>query len=334
MNAPLRALLLVLVALVAPACRRSADPRVLRLGYFPNLTHTPALTGVASGRFAAALGRVRLETRVFQAGPEAMEALLSGAIDAAYVGPSPVLNAWTASRGRGLRVIAGAASGGALFVVRPSANIHGAADLHGKRLATPQLGNTQDIALRNYLAQNGLATTDRGGDVTVTALGNPDILTQFRLGQLDGAWVPEPWAARLVAEAGGVALLDERDLWPARIFPTTLLVVTQTYARDAPENVRALLRAHLAEVAHLREASDEARAETNRALAHIVGRPLPEPIVRAAWAHIDFTTDPMEAGLARDARAAHELHFLRSDDVGGLVDNAERARALTAAGAR
>jgi NitT/TauT family transport system substrate-binding protein len=305
-----------------PGCRQPVDARVLRLGYFPNVTHAPALAGVESGRFARALGATRLETRVFNAGPAAMEALLSGALDAAYVGPSPVLNAWVASRGRGVRVVAGAASGGALFVVRPAANIHRPEDLRGRRLATPQLGNTQDVALRRYLNDHGLNTTDRGGAVTVTPLENPEILTRFRLGQLDGAWVPEPWGSRLVAEAGATVFVDERDLWPGRAFATTLLVVRQDYARAAPDNIQRLLRAHVAEIEFLRRDPVAGRAVVHRALARVLGRPLPAPLLESAWARVDFTTDPLEDTLRRNARSAAALGFLRSDDIHGLVDTA------------
>jgi NitT/TauT family transport system substrate-binding protein len=315
-------LLVLLLVLPTVACRSRENPAVLRLGYFPNVTHAVALSGVESGRFARALAPVRLETRVFNAGPAAIEALLAGAIDATYVGPSPVFPAWLRTRGTALRVIAGAASGGALFVVRPGANIHGPEDLHGKRLASPQLGNTQDVALRSYLAAHGLTTAEHGGDVTVTPLANPDILSQFRMGHLDGAWVPEPWGSRLVAEAGGVVLLDERDLWPGRAFATTLLVVRQDYQRAAPDNVARLLRAHAAEVAHLREDPADGKAVTNRALARLAGRPLPDALMDAAWSRVDFTTDPLEPTLRRGAQQAHALGFLPGEDVTGLVDRA------------
>ena len=207
------AMAVVTVALPG-ACSRPVDPARLRVGYFPNVTHAPALTGVESGRFAQALAPVRLEPTTFTAGPSAMGALLGGAIDVAYLGPNPALAGYLRSRGEAVRVVSGVASGGALFVVRPDAGIRRPEDLRGKRLATPQLGNTQDVALRSFLAAHALVPREHGGDVTVLPLSNPDILAQFQLGHLDGAWVPEPWASRLVIEAGGKVFLDERDLWP------------------------------------------------------------------------------------------------------------------------
>ena len=325
---------LLAVLLVCVGCRRaSTDRHTLRLGYFPNLTHAVALNGVESGRFASGLGGVRLETRVFNAGPAAMEALLSGALDMVYVGPSPALNAWSATRGRGIRVIAGAASGGTLFVVRPAANIHAPADLHGKRIGTPQLGNTQDVALRTYLREHGLDSTERGGDVNVVPIANSEILAQFRLGHLDGAWVPEPWASRLIAEAGAEVFLDERDLWPGRRFPITLLVARSQYLQDAPDNVVRFLRAHLAEIERTRANPAEAMSTANRALARLQGRPLPDAILAAAWPRIEFTSDVIEPAFARNAQSARILGFLRSDDITGLVDTVALTRARAAAGA-
>ncbi len=312
---------MVALLVAAGACRRApTDPRVLRLGLFPNLTHAVPLAGDESGRYAAALAPVRLEVHVFNAGPAAMEALLSGALDAAYVGPSPALNAWNATRGRGLRVVAGAASGGTLFVVRRGANIRAPADLRGRRIATPQLGNTQDVALRSYLRAHGMDSTERGGDVSVIPIACSEMLAQFRLGHLDGAWVPEPWATRLIVETGATAFLDERDLWPARRFPVTLLVVREQYLAEAPANVRRLLRAHVAEVTHLRDDPADGRRTVNAALTRLQGRPLPQDVMDAAWTRIEFTPDVLESALERDAVSAHALGFLRTGAIDGLVD--------------
>jgi ABC-type nitrate/sulfonate/bicarbonate transport system substrate-binding protein len=216
-----RLVALLLSAAVLGACGASgshpasSQPVTLRLGHFANLTHATALVGLRKGIFAEALGpSVSLRTSVFGAGPEAVEALLSNSVDAAYVGPNPAVNAFVQSRGRGVRVVSGATSGGASLVVRPS--IAAPADLRGRTLATPQLGNTQDVALRWWLAGRGLRTSPQGGgDVAILPQDNAQTLLAFRSGQIDGAWVPEPWATRLVLEAGGRQLVDERDLWAA-----------------------------------------------------------------------------------------------------------------------
>ncbi|HEX6014842.1 MAG TPA: ABC transporter substrate-binding protein, partial [Geminicoccaceae bacterium] len=196
----------------------------LRLGYFANLTHAPALIGVQEGLFAEELGDTTLTTQVFNAGPDVVEAIFAGALDASYIGPSPTINAYGQSEGDAVRIIAGAASGGAQLVVREG--IESPDDLKGTTLATPQLGNTQDVALRTWLTEEGLENSiEGGGDVTIAPTPNADTLNLFKAGEIDGAWLPEPWASRLVIEAGASVLVDERDLWPDGEFVTTHLIV-------------------------------------------------------------------------------------------------------------
>ncbi len=328
-----RALLLGAAGLAAAACRkRATDRTALRLGSFPNLTHAPALTGVTSGRFARALGSVRLEHHAFNAGPAAIEALMAGALDATFVGPIPAAAGFVRSHGAALTVVAGAASGGTSFVVRRAANIRGPGDLRGKRLAAPQIGNTQDVALRHYLASHNLASADRGGDVQLAAVENANILSLFQQGGLDGAWVPEPWASRLVLEADGVVPIDERDLWPNRAFAITLLVVRQAYLRDAPAPVDRLVDAAAREVRWIREHDAEARLAVSRALSAQTGRPLPADLLIASWPRIDFTADALRPTVETAARRAHALGMFPSEDLGGLFDDARCARAVAIAG--
>ena len=194
----------------------AADEEVtLRLGYFPNITHSQPIVGLQRGTYADVLGaNVELETITFNAGPAAIEALFAGAIDATYIGPNPAINGYAQSDGEALRIVAGATSGGALLIVRPEAGIKEPGDLDDKQIATPQLGNTQDVALRKYLLDNGLGAKESGGNVDVLPTANPDTLNLFKQGEVDGAWVPEPWATRLIQEAGGEVFLDESELWP------------------------------------------------------------------------------------------------------------------------
>jgi NitT/TauT family transport system substrate-binding protein len=203
----------------------------LRLGYFPNVTHAPAILGVENGTFAKALGKdVGLETKTFNAGPAAVEALLAGALDASYIGPNPAINAFAKSKGEAIRIIAGATSGGAALVVKPS--ITKAADLKGKKVASPQLGNTQDVALRAWLGEQGLKTNPQGGgDVSILPQENSQTLDTFKAGDIDGAWVPEPWVSRLVQEGSGKVLVDEKELWPGGRFVTTHLIVRTARTR-------------------------------------------------------------------------------------------------------
>lgn len=313
-------------------CRqRPTDARTLRLGYFPNLTHAPALTADVSGRLAAALAGVRVVPQLFNAGPAAIEALLSGAIDATFVGPIPAVTGHLRSHGRALTLVAGAASGGTCFVVRGASGIRGPGDLHGRRLAAPQVGNTQDVALRHYLASHGLTSTERGGDVTVTAMDNANILSLFRQGSLDGAWVPEPWASRLVAEAGGTLLLDERDLWPNHAFAITVLVARQRYLRDAPAVIDRLVDAHAREVRWLRLHAAEARTLIASGLEQKTGRPLPAPWIASAWPRIDFTADAQRASIETMAARAESLGYLPGHDLAGLFDEARITRAKSIA---
>jgi NitT/TauT family transport system substrate-binding protein len=186
-----------------------------RIGYFPNINHTQAVIGLGNGDFQKVLGNnIKVETFQFNAGPSAIESLLANRIDVSYIGPNPAINGYVQSDGKDVRVIAGVTSGGAPFVVRNDAGINTVKDLGGKKFVSPQLGNTQDVALRKYLVDNGFKTTENGGNITVTPVANEDILTLFLKKELDGAWVPEPWATRLVKEANGKIFVDERDLWP------------------------------------------------------------------------------------------------------------------------
>jgi NitT/TauT family transport system substrate-binding protein len=311
-----RGLLVLAAAVAAAGCSRVKDDRALRLGYFPNVTHAQAIVGVDDGSFASALGG-RVDARMFNAGPAAMEALLAGELDASYVGPGPAVIAHLRSKGEGLRVVAGAASGGASLVVRDAKE---PADLAGKRVASPQLGNTQDVALRMWLRANGLSDKPGPRGVDVTPLSNPDILTMFARGDLAGAWVPEPWGARLVAEAKGRILVDERTLWPGGKFPTTVLVVSRRALERRPQDVQALLRAH---IALTRRWLDDPRGFgklVNEAYGKRAGKPLPDAIVEAALSRIEPTSDPLASQLQQMAHHAQSLGFAPPGDVSGIVD--------------
>ena len=318
-------------ALILIACGQAADSAsplspadagalTLRLGYFPNLTHAPALAGVKKGFFAGALGsNVTLETHTFNAGGDAITAILSNSIDATFVGPNPTTNAFAKSHGQAIRVIAGSTSGGALLVVTPS--VTSIAALKGKKIADPQLGGTQDVALRWFLQSNGFKTdTAGGGDVTVLPQDNSQTLTAFRQGKIDGAWVPEPWASRLVVEGGGSVLIDERDLWPQGQFATTNLIVSTSFLRAHPKRVKALLEGLYQSVAYLSASPTDAQKLTNDAVGEITGSKLASGVVSAAWAHMTFTLDPLAATLKASADHAHSVGLLGSVDLHGLYD--------------
>lgn len=293
---------------------------VLRLGYFPNITHAPALVGVADGTFAKALAPgTALRTKTFKAGPAAVEALFADQVDAVFMGPNPAINAYVKSHGKALRVIAGSTSGGAGLVVR--AGIDTVADLRGKKLASPQLGSTQDIALRAWLAEQGLRTDiHAGGDVSVIPQQNSQTLDAIRQGHIDGAWVPEPWATRLVKDAGAKVFLDERDIWPERRFATTVLVVRKAFLESHPEAVDALVGALTDVVDAINSNPVRAQSSANKQIGVITGKTLKADVIAAAWENLSFTVDPITTSLRTSADHAHSLGLLESTDLNNLYD--------------
>ncbi|MUK03466.1 PhnD/SsuA/transferrin family substrate-binding protein [Vibrio cholerae] len=305
-----------------PTLRPASTAEQLRLGYFGNLTHAPALVGLETGLFEDELGGTQLSSQVFNAGPAAVEALNAGAIDAAFIGPNPAINSYIQSEGTSLRVVSGATSGGAQLVVRPG--IDAPEDLRGATLATPQLGNTQDVALRTWLAENGLPTgTGAPEDVLITPTENALSLQLFSNGDLDGAWVPEPWATRLVLEAGGTVLVDEKDLWPGGRFPTTLLVVSTDYLTEHPEQVRALLRGELRAVEWLAERKGnpgDAAQVLNDGLVSAQSKPLPDAVMRRALTQLHFTQDPLGGSLEQLLAHGIAAGTATEYDIRGLVD--------------
>jgi NitT/TauT family transport system substrate-binding protein len=295
------------------SCKRSADGS-LRLGHFPNVTHAAALVGAQTDRFQQALGDVPLEILTFNAGPAAVESLLSGALDLTYIGPNPTLNAYVKSKGQAVRVIAGATSGGAALIVAP--HITTAEQLRGTSVASPQLGGTQDVALRAWLAKNGL-TTDAygGGDVSILPQENAQTLEFFRDGKLSGAWVPEPWATRLVQEGAGRLLVDERTLWPDGRFVTTHLVARTEILKSRPDEVLAIVRAHVEATRWITSNPDEAQALCIDRIEVITGKRLSAPIIAAAWKNLEFTTDPLADSLRECAKSAVDVGLLDLEGV-------------------
>src|SRR6478609_64677 len=263
----------------------------LRLGYFANVTHAPALVGLQEGIFEKDLGDVDVTTQVFNAGPAAIEALTAGAIDATYIGPNPSINTYIQSAGESARIIAGAATGGAALVVADG--IDSPADLAGKTLATPQLGNTQDVALRVWLSDEGYKTdTSGGGDVHITPTDNSQTLTLFQKGDIAGAWVPEPWVSRLVIDGGGHVLQDEADLWPDGEFPTTVLLVRADFLKDHPDVVEDLLKAHVDSVQWIADHPDQVADVVNAQLEKDTGKGLSDAVIDRALQHVSFSVDP------------------------------------------
>ena len=287
----------------------------LRLGYFPNVTHVQPQVGLARGTFTELLGsNVTLKATEFNAGPSVIEALFAGEIDASYIGPNPAINGYVRSDGKELRIVAGATSGGARLIVRPEANIKKPADFANKKIASPQLGNTQDVALRSWLAANALNAREQGGNVQVLPTANADQLTLFQNGQIDAAWAPEPWASRLEQEAGGVEFLNEKTLWPDGKFVTTHLIVKTSFLEAHPDVVENLIRAHVETTGWIAQNPDEAKRLVNENIENVTSKALPQAVIDAAWKQIDVTYDPIVSSLFTSAEDAFALGFLGDDE--------------------
>ena len=291
----------------------------VKLGYFPNLTHATAIVADKEGFFTKELGKTTLEVKTFNAGPAAMEALKSGAIDATYVGPGPATNAFINTSGQAVTIVAGAASGGASLVVDPS--VKTAADLKGKKVSSPQLGNTQDIALRHWLKDQGLKTDlQGGGDVSIAPQDNSQTLDAFKQHLIAGAWVPEPYATRMV-QAGGKVLVDERSLWPGGKFATTVLAVRTDFLKAHPGTVRALLAGDLDAADFIAKDPRKSQQDVADVIAKVSGKPLKPEVITAAWQQLTFTVDPVSSSILTGAQHAYDVGVLKKKpDLGGLID--------------
>ncbi|MEU0079917.1 ABC transporter substrate-binding protein [Micromonospora tulbaghiae] len=307
------------------ACGEDSDagaasgPVTLRLGYFPNITHAPAVVGVEKGIFAEKLGSdVELDTKTFNAGPAAIEAVFSGALDATYIGPNPTVNAFSKSKGEAVRVVSGAASGGVALVVKPG--ITSVEQLRGKKIATPQLGNTQDVALRFWLKEKGLETTkEGGGDVKIVPQENAQTIETFGSGAIDGAWVPEPFVSRLV-NAGGKVLVDERDLWPDKKFVITNLLVSTKFLKAHPDVVKKLVEGQVAANEFVNTKPDEAQQAISDHIGKITGKPLDLKLIKQAWPTLEFTNDPIPSSLKAGLDHAVAVGLTQPVDLNGLYD--------------
>jgi NitT/TauT family transport system substrate-binding protein len=301
----------------------TALPATIRVGYFPNITHSQALIGIANGAFQQALGsRVQIAPKIFNAGPSEIEALFAGEIDLGYIGPNPAINGYVKSKGQALRIVAGATSAGAALVVRSDAGISSAADLAGKRIATPELGNTQDVAARYYISANGLKLSEKGGNVTLLPAKNADIFTLFLKKEIDAAWVPEPWAAQLIREAGGKVLVDEGTLWPDGKFVTAHLIASGKFLKSNPELVKQWLAAHVQVTLWIRANPENARKIANKELERLMGNGLAADVLDDAWQRMEVTYDPISTSLFKSADRAFNLGFLGKDkpDLSGIYD--------------
>ncbi|MEW2611119.1 ABC transporter substrate-binding protein [Streptomyces sp. NPDC047880] len=314
----------------ADAEKLSADD--VKIGYFPNLTHATALVGVQEGLLQKELGGTTIKPSTFNAGPSEIEALNGGSIDIGWIGPSPAINGFTKSNGKNLRIISGSASGGVKLVVNPD-KIKSVDDLKGKKIATPQLGNTQDVAFLNWAAEQGWKIDPQSGKGAVSVVRTDNKITPdaYKSGSIDGAWVPEPTASKLVAE-GGKVLLDESTLWPDKKFVITNIIVRQQFLKEHPDVVEAVLRGAVKTNEWINANPDKAKASANEALAKLSGKALPSDVIDPAWKSITFLDDPLAATLTTEAEHAVKAGLLEKPDLKGIYDLAPLNKVLKAEG--
>jgi len=325
--------LLLLLGLLAAACGddqadasgdggtdgdASSEPVTVRLGYFPNVTHAPGIVADLGGLFADEVGHdVTIETSTYNAGPEAVEALFAEALDMTLIGPNPAINAYAQSDGEAIRIVSGSTSGGAFLVVREG--VDDPADLDGLAIASPQLGNTQDVALRAWLKEEGFETDDAGGgDVSIQPQANGDALAAFIAGDIDGAWVPEPWATRFIQEGDAHVLVDEADLWPDGEYVTTHLIVRTAFLDDHPDVVKAVIEGLAAAIDLIEADPAEAKTLTNQGIEAVTDKPLSQEVLDAAWQNLVFTLDPIASSLAKSAEDAEEAGLLDPVELDGI----------------
>ena len=290
---------------------QSENPQdVIRVGYFPNIGHAIPIVGLEKGFFVKNLPDIQIKTRIFDSGPQAIEALFANSIDVAYVGPGPAVNGFLKSDSNNIRILAGAASGGASFIVHPNSNIDSVDDFAGKRIAAPQIANSQDVSLRTYLKENGLGTAERGGSVFVLNIANPEIYTLFIKGDIDGAWIPEPWATIFVEKLNGKRLFFEEDLWPEKKFSSVLLIARADYVEKNDSTIQKWLKSHQETVEWINLNKEETKIIYNDFLQKELGKPLSESVLNKSFSNIVITSDPIPTSIEIFAKRSYDLGYL------------------------
>ena len=286
----------------------------IRVAFFPSVVHAVPIIGMETQTFANNLNTdLDIQVKIFDSGPQVIESIFSNSVDIAYVGPGPIINGFLKSDGNDLKILAGAASGGASFVIQKNSGLDLIENYSGKRIAAPQISNTQDVSLRHYLAENGLVTAEKGGDVFVLNIANPDIYTLFAKGDIDGAWVPEPWATMLVEELNGVRLFDENEFWPENQFSSVLLIGRSDYIEKNPEIIKKWINANEKTAQWINNHPDESKKLYNEFLNSYMGRTLPQNIVEKSFSNIIITSEPLENSVYTFAERADALGYLGRD---------------------
>ena len=283
----------------------------IRAGFFSNITHAQAMVGQANGFWDQKLGKGAVEWTVFNAGPSVIEAMFANHLDIAYVGPSPAVNGYVKSNGEVVRILAGAASGGAAVVVREDAGIQLAQDFHGKKITSPQFGNTQDVALRSWLLSQNLKIREKGGDVDVLPVANADQLSLFSKKEIDASWSVEPWVSIYLKQGGTKIFMEESSLWPKGRYATTVVIVRKKFLDQHPEQVRNFLRAHRELTDWINGHPKESKELFNNQFEKFMRRKMDPTILDMAWKRVVFTTDQMRESVLAQAQNAYQVGFLK-----------------------
>jgi NitT/TauT family transport system substrate-binding protein len=306
--------LLALAIGIASNSDTESRENTLRVAFFPNIGHAIPVVGMEKGFFEKNLGNATtIDPKLFDSGPQVIESLFANSIDIAYVGPGPAINGFLKSEHHDVVILSGAASGGASFIVHPDSEINSVEDFAEKRIAAPQIGNSQDVSLRNYLSENGLKTFEKGGKVIVLNIPNPDIYTLFTKGEIDGAWVPEPWATILVQELDGKRLFFEEDLWPEKQFASVLLIGRLQYVEAHPEIISDWLESHQQTANWINDNPQETRIIFNEFMNTHMGQSLSDGVVDEALVNLKITTDPIDESIYTFAKRADSLGYLGRD---------------------
>ncbi len=295
---------------VALSIQTEANTDRIRVAFFANPTHAVPIVGLENGEFVKALEGVPIETRIVDSGPQAIEALFANSADIAYVGPAPFVNGYIKSGGQGIKILSGAANNGASFVVQSDSGISSAADLGGKKIAAPFIGNTQDVSLRNYLAENNLRPAERGGNIIVYNIANPEIFTLFAKGDIDAAWVPEPTATILVEQLGGKRLFKEEEIWPGKEFSSVLLVARTDFVEKHPDWIEKWLMAHTNTIQWINQNPEKTETVFIEFYKMHTGKSLDEKIIHDSFSNIVITSDPNLDSIHLFAERAYSLGYL------------------------
>lgn len=302
---------LIFVVVILVNSDETRHENKIRVAYFPNINHAVPIIGMEKGIFQDQIGNnTVIEPMLFDAGPQVIESIFAGSIDIAYVGPGPAINGFLKSENHNVKILSGAASGGASFIVHPNSKINSVADFGGKRIAAPQIGNTQDISLRSYLSENGLKPAEKGGSVIVLNIPNPDIYTLFAKGDIDGAWVPEPTATILVQQLNGTRLFNEEDLWPENKFASVLLIAREDYVRQNPEVINKWLEAHKQTVDWINSNPEQTRIIFIQFMKKETGKSLSDKLVDESLSNLEITSDPIVSSIHTFAKRADSLGYL------------------------